>query len=233
MKNLSILFALIFALLLITPINGQELPEQCKLGLANSPNIREIKLGMSPTQVEKILKTKIILKDYKVNFTDEILIGTKEYYFSGITSDTKPTQLENIDALYLYFYNDFLFRVFVTYAKPKVSWKDIKEFVLFLSDKFDLPKNSWDFNSETSFSDHLYLRGSLFCDGFYLSAKIDEYERPMIHLTDNKVYDLVAAKEKQLTKKYKLKKMKEKQLVEKNESKKRSSEIEKEKGFKP
>lgn len=213
MKNLSILFTLIFTSLLTTPIKAQILPEDCKLGLANAPIIREVKLGMTLSQVEKSLGVKITLKDYKPEFTDEILIGVKKYYFNKSSDVATAVQLEGIDALFLNFYNNSLYDIFVIYGEPKVMWKDTKEFISFLSERFDLPRNAWKFGDDPFFS-------LLSCNGFRLSASIDKYrERPELGLTDKKINDLVNTKEKQLVEKYK--------------SKKRSFEIEKEKGFKP
>jgi hypothetical protein len=219
MKILSIFFTIIFTLLLITPIKAQapklipskkqtvqESPKTCTLGLANAPNLRGLKLGMTSLQVEKTIGLKLILKDYKPYMTDEIIPEIKDFRFSSFKNNAVPTQLEGVDAVFFKFYNNSLYRIFVIYAKPTVAWKDNNEFASYLSEKFDLPKDAWTQNRYLS------------CAEFTLSINIEE-EKPSISLTNKKIGELATAKESKLVEKYK--------------PKRRVLEIQNEKGFKP
>jgi hypothetical protein len=203
MKNLSML---IIFLLFTSSTNGQEL-KPCKLGLANAPVVRGVKLGMTPLQVEKTLGLKIILKDYKPYPTDEILVGVKKYYFLKELNKKISTQLQGINLFELTFYNNTLYNIFIIYEKSKVDWKDSKEFALYLSDKFDLPKNAW------------LTDGRLLCNEFDLITGIGQEGNPLLGLINNKISNTVYIKERQIVEKYK--------------SQKRVVEIENEKGFKP
>jgi hypothetical protein len=204
---MKILLILIFTLLFALFINGQAI-KPCNLGLANAPVLRGVKLGMSPIQVEKALNTKIILKDYKPFLTDEIIPEVKKFEYFGKSKDVKtPTQLEGIDALFLSFYNNSLYKIFVIYEKPVIAWKDKAEFASYITEKFDLPKDS--------FLQNTYLS----CEGFSLSVGINDRGNTLLGLSNSKIGKLADAKESQLIEKYK--------------PKRRMLEIEKEKGFKP
>lgn len=158
MKPLLVTFILFFVLTISGQISTCTTCYSSTQG--NTPNIRGLKLGMSITEVERILGMKIILenettsvsldkKPYKMSDKPiEIDVGVKKFYFSSLskfsTFNKISTPLEDIEILFLYFFNNSIYKIHVKYSTQDFKWSDNKEFVAFLSEKFNLPEDTWD-----------------------------------------------------------------------------------------
>ncbi|HSK74569.1 MAG TPA: hypothetical protein VK892_22910 [Pyrinomonadaceae bacterium] len=210
MKFAPIVLTLIF----ISLVNAQSSPfNPCLLKLSDAPTLRGLKLGMSPTEAEKIIGTKIVFKNYKRKFKYsgedevEVDVGIKRFDFPSKATKVIPSQLKGINLVTLIFFENSLYQIFVQYEKQEAEWKNSKEFTEFLSDRFNLPKESW--------FDTTYLS----CGGFGLSAQVIEDGKARILLTDKETDNLVETKLKR--------------AVESERLRRKNLEMEKEKGFKP
>ncbi len=203
MNKLVLIF--IFAIANL-PLIGQTLPKPCYITKTDAPSLRGLRLGMTPQRSGIELGTKINLEEHKIEFTDLSIDEVKEYrYYSA--PKISSTSFNGINSLRLSFFKDALYEIYVNYEKPEKPWKDAKELLDYLGDKYNLPSDSW-FESR-------YMR----CNGFSFSATLDKKGEVTIFLTDSGVNTIVNNKEEQLKSEYR--------------RKIRSNAVEKEKVFKP
>lgn len=193
-----------------TPV--KEPTSKCSIGLENAPELRRMKLGMSITDVEKTVGKKLELQEDETAIYD-IETAKRETRKVGVMkfSEDKPKSLllEGVSKISLSFYENQLFDIDMFYLKEYVQWKDNEEFVVFLSSKFNLPKEAWRISSNLS---------TIACDGFNLSVNAEKYGSS-IYLTNLVVFSEIQNKGRK--------------IIKDEKTKQKQVEEDKKKNFKP
>lgn len=167
--------------------------EPCKL--TEFPAIRELKLGMSIPDLQKIIGRT---PEFQV-FTQSVYKAgnekgatTKSFYSSrlgdydvGITrfvyesSRSTIPAFDGIEAVIVYYFKGSAFWIIVRYGKQQdIQWKDLDEFIPVYSEKLNIPKDPWFIGKEEA---------KLYCNGF--DVRVLFYSTPTLELRKLSVLD--------------------------------------------
>lgn len=168
-KTLAAEIALLF---FIISAHGQNVSRKdCDLGLAASPALRGMKLGMSVTEIEKVLGIKLVVRssksrpfqyenddkdlqaqirkleiedvDQSTHFPLSYLFRKKKRTVGLFPEYEEVPKIDGVSALRLRFYKNSLYSINIQYDQKDLDWKDSREFALILSEKFKIPAEFW------------------------------------------------------------------------------------------
>lgn len=147
----------------LTLVQAQQTPPvgKCSLTLAQAPEIRSLRLGMTSEDVLK--KFPSGADDHQVKSalsSADKEFGRAKFSISGL--DMSRPEYEGVTAFYFEFLDNRLVGLSVSYKSPE--WKTLDDFIARLSEAFKLPPASaWDNLNSTNSK-------TLTCQGFKISA---------------------------------------------------------------
>lgn len=108
--------------------------EECNLTLKDAPVIRNLRLGMTRDDADKIIPN-----DRRINYVNSPTITSYPFL-------TSAAGFENVDKITARFSDDKLNALEIAYSTDGVKWENAQEFARNLSGNLKLPLNSWRFS---------------------------------------------------------------------------------------
>lgn len=124
-------FALILLFLCLSA--GCAAQEVCALDSKTAPVLLNLKLQMSPEQVQNVLG-----RDLKI----KIKGGGERTFFQNFIEKKAPPGLPGVRALYLRFFDRKLYQIELFYEN-RSDWQTLENFTAYVSANLNLPASSW------------------------------------------------------------------------------------------
>ena len=149
--------------------------ETCDAKLPDAPPLLNLKLGMSPAQVQSVVGKSLKIKNKR----------SGEYtFFQNFIEKSAPDSLTETRVVYLRFYDGALYQIEIFYEeKPEVL--TLEDFIKRQSAKLNLPVEAWKIK---------FGIARINCGEFSLTA--DKFLNPRLELTDAITLAKVEAKRK-------------------------------------
>lgn len=148
----------LFFLLFLTPCAAQE---ECALG--NAPALFNLKLGMSPQDVQSVIGQGVKIK---------IKQSGQRTFFENFIDKPAPNALNGVRAIYLRFLDGRLYQIEIFYEERN-PWQTLENFLADFSAKNGFPISAWRIE---------YSIAEVNCGDFSIVA--DKILNPHLQLTD-------------------------------------------------
>lgn len=135
--------------------------EECELPLSQSPTLQFLRLGMSPPEATKALKTRVKVK-----------ANGERVFFKNYIKRRAKGNLTGIRAIFLRFFDARLYQIEIFYEADYL-WPDLTALLADFSARNNFPPELWQ-------TDYGYAKAN--CGGFVLDA--DYILNPHIQITD-------------------------------------------------
>jgi hypothetical protein len=113
----------------------KSMPATCDLALKDSPTIRNLRLGMSRNDADRIIPSN------RTNFPGSTIIAYPKSMDAGF---------ENVESVMAEFFDGSLSGLTIGYKPGYKSWNNAKEFAQSLSDNLNLPSKYWKFDRKNA-----------------------------------------------------------------------------------
>lgn len=139
----------------------------------NSPAVLNLKLNMSPEEVQNVVGNSLKIK---------VKTEKEKNIFQNYIKESPPASLTNVRAIYLRFFDRRLYQIEVFYEE-KPSIKTLEDFTGSLSAKWNFPASAWERRE---------IKSVVNCGDFSIVAM--KILNPKIELTDETARAKVEAK---------------------------------------
>lgn len=160
---------LIFSFLLLSAVFAVPAAAQniCSGAPADAPALSNLKLGMSPAEVQRVLGKDLKIKNKR----------SSEYtFFQNFIEKPAPVSLAGVRAIYLRFFSGSLYQIEIFYegeTRRAAAAETLENFINQQSAKLNLPVAGWKIE---------YGIARINCGDFSLEA--DNFLNPRLQLTD-------------------------------------------------
>lgn len=134
----------------------------CNLELKDAPALQNLRLGMTPDEVQTVFGRELKIKIKK---------NGNKVFFQNFIEKPAPQSLSGVRALYLRFFDRRLYQIEFFYEN-RTEWQTLEDFIRHLTTTLNLPDLWKDIKG----------RKTMTCNGFSLAA--DQVLNPRIELTD-------------------------------------------------
>ncbi len=164
---------LLVLILLFVFLNGVgAAQETCVMDSKTAPVLLNLKLQMSPEQVQNVLG-----RDLKI----KIKGSGERTFFQNFIEKKAPPNLPGVRALYLRFFDRRLYQIEIFYENGN-NWRTLEDFTAYVSTDLNLPASIWEITKG---------RGEIKCAASSLVA--DNVLNPRIEFTDETIRAQVEA----------------------------------------
>lgn len=164
------IFVIIFAF--AVAVSAQN---ECQLAAANAPLLLNLRLGMSPDEVQSAFGKSLKIKIKK---------NGERIFFQNYIKKPAPVALKDVRALYLRFYDRRLYQIEIFY-EPRPDLPNLESITQILSEQFTFPVENRQIKNN---------RAVVNCSDN--SLKADNILNPHIELTDEMTRRIVEEKRK-------------------------------------